>query len=125
MYARQLLGYERLDNPELVAPLNELFRSKVSALRNHFFPVRRLKAVRKDGKRATRVYDEPKTPYQRVLDSAYVTEDAKDKLRAIHQTLNPVKLRREIRLTLRALLKHPTPSLAEHGLDSDQTLLAA
>ena len=37
-------------------------------------------------------YDEAKTPYQRVLDSAYVPEEDKERLRAEYDQLNPAEL---------------------------------
>ena len=39
-------------------------------------------------------YDEAKTPYQRVLDSAYVPEEDKERLRAEYDQLNPTELKR-------------------------------
>ena len=41
-------------------------------------------------------YDQPQTPYQRLLISHDVTPEAKQKLNAIYQLLNPFKLRRSI-----------------------------
>ena len=41
-------------------------------------------------------YDEAKTPYQRVLDSAYVPEEDKERLRAEYDQLNPAELKREL-----------------------------
>jgi len=41
-------------------------------------------------------YDTPKTPYQRVLESPFVSEQVKEELKRSYQTLNPVKLKREL-----------------------------
>ena len=41
-------------------------------------------------------YDTPKTPYQRVLESPFVSEQVKEELKRLYQTLNPVKLKREL-----------------------------
>jgi hypothetical protein len=41
-------------------------------------------------------YDQPQTPYQKLLTSNDVTSEAKQKLTAIYQLLNPFKLRRNI-----------------------------
>jgi len=56
-------------------------------------------------------YDEAKTPYQRVLDSAYVPEEDKERLRAEYDQLNPAELKRELtklknRLMMEASAKH-------------------
>jgi hypothetical protein len=49
------------------------------------------------------VHDDPKTPYQRVLDSPQVSAAAKRKLRAFHAKLDLVALRRQIDELLAAL----------------------
>ncbi len=46
--------------------------------------------------RVKKVYDDPKTPYQRVLDSPEVSAEAKRKLRAIHAKLDVVHLKERI-----------------------------
>ena len=58
------------------------------------------------GSRVKKIYDDPKTPYQRVLDSDQVSSEAKRKLRAIHAQLKVVELRRQ----LDALLEQLNPS---------------
>ncbi|MDP2183421.1 MAG: integrase, partial [Actinomycetota bacterium] len=50
----------------------------------------------RDGAKVTKRYDEPKTPYARVLASEHVTEAAKRRLTRRYDKLNPVKLKREI-----------------------------
>ena len=55
-------------------------------------------------------YDEAKTPYQRVLDSAYVPKEDKE-IRAEYGQLNPAELKRELtklknRLMMEASAKH-------------------
>ena len=47
---------------------------------------------RVDGK-IKKVYDTAQTPYQRVLASKDVSEEAKQKPQELYPTLNPVKLR--------------------------------
>jgi hypothetical protein len=48
------------------------------------------------GSRVKKTYDEAKTPYQRVLESACVDEASKQRLRKLYATLNPVALLRHI-----------------------------
>ena len=73
---------------------------------NHFLPVQKLVSKVRDGSKLKKIYDDPKTPYQRVLDSDQVSKEAKRKLRAIHAKLDVVALRRQ----LDALLEQLTPS---------------
>ncbi len=53
----------------------------------------------------TKRYDEPKTPYARVLASDHVTDAAKRRLTRRYEKLNPVKLKREIVALQRRLYK--------------------
>ena len=50
----------------------------------------------REARRVKKIYDAPKTPYQRVLDSTEVSPSAKAKLRAEHVTLDVVKLKKQI-----------------------------
>jgi hypothetical protein len=48
-----------------------------------------------DGK-VKKQYDQAQTPYQRVMDSPDVSDDAKAQLKETHLSLNPVAMRRQI-----------------------------
>ena len=104
-HVRQLLGYQRIDNAELVDPLNKILKDW-STLRNHFFPVRKLIKKTREGSRYLRVYDAAATPYARLMDCMAVDENTKTHLKQIHESIDPVVLRRSIRSRLRTLLKY-------------------
>jgi hypothetical protein len=101
-HPRQLLGYERLAFQQLVAPINDLCRNEYSLLKNHFYPTFKLDKKIMVKTRHRRIYGKPITPYQRVLESVSVPDDIKDRLRAVHETLDPV----ELQLTVRRKLKN-------------------
>ena len=92
---RRLVGYGRYDTQRQVDQLNALY-AVYRLYVNHFLPVTKLIAKVREGNRIKKVYDEPKTPYQRVLDSPPVSEAEKAKLQAIHAKLDVVKLKRQI-----------------------------
>ena len=46
-----------------------------------------------DGKLRKKIYDSPKTPYERVLADKMISEEIKRKLELVHQRLNPLKLK--------------------------------
>lgn len=99
---RRLVGYGRYDTPQQVAQLNALY--KVYRLYfNHFLPLTKLLQTEYHGSRVKKIYDAPKTPYQRVLDSPEVSEAAKAKLRREHAKLDVVLLKRELDRQLAAL----------------------
>jgi len=47
----------------------------------------------------------PKTPYQRLLDCDLITDEAKNRLRDAHKTLNPFILKRTIEKKLRQIFQ--------------------
>ncbi len=102
-HVRQLFGYERLDNPELIKPMNALYAKQWSQLQNHFCPTLKLKVKERIGARYRKLYHLPKTPYQRVMDCERVSTDSKAKLKILHETLNPFDLAQQINTNLRAI----------------------
>lgn len=102
---RRLVGYARYDTQHQVVQLNTLY-AVYRLYVNHFLPVQKLVAKIRKGGKVKRVFDDPKTPYQRVLDSLEVSLNAKRKLRAIHAKLDVVELKRQMDELVRAL----TPS---------------
>lgn len=93
---RKFLGYSRIDVPEAVDFLNELYAGPLRLYRNFFQPSAKcIKKVRV-GSRYVRKYDEAKTPYQRVLEDKRIDQSIKDELRSTYATLNPLTLKKEV-----------------------------
>lgn len=98
---RELIGYDRLDNPQCVELLEEVY--EVWCLQNnHFIPRMKLHKKYRSASRIVKEYTAPKTPYQRVMESSLKAE-AKRKLQSIHQSLNPLRLQREYEEKLKKL----------------------
>jgi hypothetical protein len=100
---RQLIGYQRLDRPQVVEALNELYRQEWALYVNHFSPTLKLLEKKKIGSRYVRRYEAARTPYQRLLQSEAVSPSQKRRLKALHRQLNPFELRRQIEQRLRAV----------------------
>ncbi len=94
---RKLVGYQRFDREEEVRILNEIYE-RADLLDNFFIACFKLKERIKDEKGRTlrKVYEEAKTPYERLMESEYLEEKEKERLRRIYEGLNMVKLREEI-----------------------------
>jgi hypothetical protein len=92
---RRLVGYGRYDTPRQVAQLNGLYRV-YHLYFNHFLPLTKLLQTEHHGSRVKKIYDAPKTPYQRVLDSPLVSDETKAKLHREHAKLDVVQLKREL-----------------------------
>ncbi len=71
--------------------MNEVYRAH-NLLTNFFIPQAKLMSkVRIEGK-IKKKYDEPQTPYQRLMKDSSVTEESKKKMTALFETLNPFEL---------------------------------
>ena len=94
--ARKHLGYVRLDEILLVPIVQEILRV-ACLLHNHFRPVRRMVSKVRVGSQWKRTFEkEAKAPYLRVLEHEKVSKKHKAALRAEHEKLNPLVLKREL-----------------------------
>ena len=104
-HIRQWLGYERLDNPEVVALMNDLYTSEWRLYHNFFSPSVKLIAKKRVASKVIKRYDKPKTPYQRVLESKYVSASVKRILKEQMKGLNPFRLRHSIERKLKRIFR--------------------
>ena len=102
---RQLVGYARLEKPEQLEILNDLYRNEWRLYQNFFLPIMKLKEKTKNTQtgRTKKKYDEAKTPYQRLLLHDKVSQETKDMLKQIYKDLNPIKLIRQIKVKINRL----------------------
>lgn len=92
---RKHVGYRRLDVQETVPALNA-FYEVLDLYSNHFIPTRRCVKKERVGSKYVRRYEKAETPYSRVLRNQLVSEEVKSRLRTIHETLNPLKLKKKL-----------------------------
>jgi hypothetical protein len=95
-HVRQLYGYDRLDDKRIVVMMNELYKNEWSLYQNHFMPSMKLISKERLGSKYKKRYEAPKTPYERILDTDLIDNNTKEKLIAIHKTVNPFKLKKDI-----------------------------
>jgi hypothetical protein len=95
---RRAVGYARYEGRKAQASLNRLY--ELLRLRTNFFlPSMKLKEKQRVGSRVQKKYHDPKTPYERVLESPTIQESVKKELRKRYLELNPEDLRRRIAKT--------------------------
>ena len=70
---------------------------------NFFRPVRKLVGKQRMGSKVLKRYDEPQTPYRRLLASGVLSEPARVALEKRFLALNPAQLQRRIDQLLRQL----------------------
>jgi len=99
-HVRQLLGYQRLEQPEQIPLINDLYRTW-GLFHNFFCPTLKLRSKARKGSKTLRKYFAPQTPFQRLLDSGHLTREQKDKLCAQYQQLNPLDLKEQIEQKLK------------------------
>jgi hypothetical protein len=101
-HVRQLFGHDRFGHPELVPLMNDVYAREWSQYTNHFKPTFKLKKREKKDGKTKRIYEKkPRTPYQRLLESAEIAEATKARLRAEHAGLDPFALKKSIESKLR------------------------
>jgi hypothetical protein len=103
-HVRQLLGWDRLENPQLVSPINDLYRAEWSAYQNFFCPSMKLVSKARVRSRYVKRYDPPQTPYARLLQSPAVSAENKKRLQAAYARLNPFALKKTIEQKLKRIL---------------------
>jgi len=101
---RKTVGYMRHDTTKELEILNRLY-SYLRLYTNYFLPSMKLSQKTRIGSKVVKRYQEPKTPYQRLLESPSVDRRIKRRLRAEYEQLNPAQLRREIMWLQQMLLK--------------------
>lgn len=71
---------------------------------NHFQPSFKLAGKARDGAKVRKRYHPPATPYQRLLADLRTSHDVRRRVEAVHATLDPVRLLREIRAAQQRLV---------------------
>ena len=115
---RKTVGYARLEGEAAYNALAEVYRY-LNPLLNYWYPTLRLTAKEKlPSGRYRKIYEkEPKTPYQRLLESAHISDECKEELRRRAALLNPIALKRQMDEAVDRLLKL---SVIQSSIPSDK-----
>ena len=105
-HPRHLLGYDRLDDTNLIPLINNLYSTEWSLYQNHFCPSLKLLSKTRIGSKYKKTYEKPTTPYNRVMTSPHVSEEVKKQLLHLQKTLNPFQLKKRIEQKLRTIFKN-------------------
>ena len=92
---RKTVGYMRHDSSKELEVLSRLY-SYLRLYTNYFLPSMKLSQKTRIGSKVVKRYEEPKTPYHRLLESPLVDSKVKQRLRVEYNKLNPAQLKREI-----------------------------
>ena len=91
-HVRKLLGWDRYDTHEAVAAINDLYCHELRLWMNLYLPsVKLLKKVRV-GSKVRRVYDGPRTPFERVQACPQANPEQVARLEQMRKMLDPFQL---------------------------------
>ena len=110
-WARQLLGYGRLENPALVGPISALYREVWAPWQNFFLPCLKLASKWREGSHWRKRYEPPQTAYARLCAPGLLSLKARRQLRERYASLDPFVLKDELERRLKEILR-PTPAPA-------------
>ncbi len=105
-HVRQWLGYERLDQPQIVPLLNNLYRREWRLFHNFFCPSVKLIAKERSGAKTIKHHDSPKTPCQRIMASPDISDSIKQSLSKQLEKNNPFLLRKAMEKKLKLIFSH-------------------
>ena len=94
-HVRLLLGYQRIEDPDLVQEINELYDA-AGLLANFFCANRKLTFKERRGSKYYKRHDKALTPCQRLLNSGMLSEPQVIHLKSMRAHLNPYTLRERI-----------------------------
>jgi hypothetical protein len=109
-HVRQWIGYDRLDNPQTVPLLNDLYTQEWRLFHNFFCPFTKLLQKERIGSKTLKHHDSPKTPYQRIIQSPQISPQIKQTLAKQLESLNPFMLRKTMNEKLKKIFLSYTKS---------------
>ena len=116
-HVRQVIGHWRYDSEEERTLISDLYRNELGLYKNFFQPVMKLKEKVRIGGKIKKKYDEPKTPYLRLMESNKISPGKKEELRELYESLNPADLKRRIDAQLKKLHKMYQKKNGSHTVD--------
>ncbi len=105
-HVRQLLGYGRLEDHEMVELINDLYVNEWSLFKNLYCPSMKLISKERIGSKYRKRFDKPKTPCQRLLESEKLSPLQKQGLEKMLAETDPYMLRQGIERKLKKIFNH-------------------
>ena len=95
-HVRKLMGWDRYDTHEAVEAINDLYRHELRLWMNLFLPSVKLLKKMRVGSKVRRVYDGPRTPFERVQACPQTDRKHTAQLEELRRRLNPFQLAKTI-----------------------------
>ncbi len=95
--------------------MNELYKSNAWRFYHNFFlPSVKLIEKKRVASKTIKLYDKPKTPYQRIMESPDIATSVKNTLKEQYETANPFRFRKEIESKLKEIFALCYPKNRKH-----------
>ena len=104
-HVRKLMGWDRYDTKEATEAMNDLYRNEMHLFMNLFMPSMKLLTKKRVGSKLKRVYERPKTPFERVMESKQGDPEKMQTLTKLKDQLDPFSLARTIEEKLEGIYK--------------------
>ena len=99
-HVRELIGYDRLDDPGLVDIVNQIYALK-NKLNNYFLPTFKLANKHREGGKIKKKFEVLKTPAQRLLGARSCSKFIKAKLEYDLVNFDPIELKKQLEQALK------------------------
>lgn len=119
-HVRKIMGWDRYDTQEAVDAMNDLYRNELRLFMNLFLPSMKLLRKKRVGSRLTRVYDTPKTPFERVGESKQGDQVKVQALKNLRDSIDPFTLAQTIETKLERIHKLADRRQSPHKVQSQQ-----
>lgn len=95
-HVRKLFGWYRYDTQQVLDQMNELYSNELRWFMNLFTPSMKLERKVRIGSKIKRVYDQPKTALDRLIETGNGNPEKIQALQQLRQSLNPFLLAKTI-----------------------------
>jgi len=109
MWPRQLLGYTRLEDSQMVARICKVYKEVWGPLHNFFLPCLKLKEKWREGSHWRKRYELPRTAFDRLCRPGLLDLKQRSQLRERYASLDPFLLKDDLERQLKQIL-HPKAS---------------
>jgi hypothetical protein len=107
-HVRKIFGWKRIDSPQAIAMMNELYRNELRLFMNYFQPSVKLVERVRVGSRVRRKYDKPSTPFERLIALGVLTPERIAAMTQERASCDPFALSAAIELKVAAILAMPS-----------------
>lgn len=95
-HVRQIFGWDRYETQEALEAMNDLYDHELRVFQNLFQPSMKLREKTQVGSKWIRKYDQPTTPFQRVMESGKYNKVKVKKLKELLKSLDPFELSKAV-----------------------------